>query len=446
MLVGVSVLVVVSSISVNRRLCMSDILLIIVDNSCAYLNQRKGISSLLTSLFPLDKIFYKSKMIDNINNNLVETNINSINHINNNGFYNSGYASGDNNQYSGQKVFLIKVPKKYLDEHFYGRKGIKKAYNAKKLIVDKINLFCDEEGIKMHFYSNKLKELCQIEFQKRLASGIHSEVLLFEDSIFGTCNNGNNGKNTKNGKKYFRKKYCRNGCDKKYGELFNDFQRVPINLKKIGNINLGKMLFRSLTLEIIDIVCNYKKIQLIQSEVTIVGNKKNKDNVLAMAWKLSQQAKHITIITSDKDTDWIETETEEIYNNTGLVINTSNNYKSVVISSEVLINYGNVFELSTYEGLKRRTVIINNSLNDFSPGSEKIRIRNPLINKIEIEFPRDFSRDIKALAPEHFSTSQLAEIILGSRNGWIEDKIRQSFKKEGFRIKKLLGSNLDSIM
>ena len=70
-----------------------------------------------------------------------------------------------------------------------------------------------------------------------------------------------------------------------------------------------------------------------------------------MAWKLSQQAKHITIITSDKDTDWIETETEEIYNNTGLVINTSNNYKSVVISSEVLINYGNVFELYTYEGL-----------------------------------------------------------------------------------------------
>jgi len=181
----------------------------------------------------------------------------------------------------------------------------------------------------------------------------------------------------------------------------------------------------------------------LQSEITIVGNKENKHDILAMMWKLSQLAKYITIITSDVNTGWIESEAEEIYNNTGLAVNISNNYKSTPINSEVLINYGNVFELSAYEGLKRRTVIINNSLNDYSLGNEKIRIRNPLVDKIEVGFPVNFPNELKTLTPEHFSTNQLAAIILGSKHGWSENKMEQSFKEEGFHIKNLSGSNLD---
>jgi len=399
---------------------MNDILLVITDNNQKCYDNKNFIRKIL----PLNKIFYKSRLIDSINESLVEININITDHFDNykNKFY-TGNFNNDENRKLTQRVFIIRIPEIYLDARFYGKKGIKKSYNAKKLIVDKVNLFCQEEGIEMHFYSNKLIEFYHIEFQNRLAS----ELLLYGDATFE--------------RSHKRKKYYENEYDdiinnrKKNVHLYNNFEGDPANL--------GKLLFRSLTLEIIDIICKYKKIQLLQSEITIVGNKENKYDVLAMTWKLSQLAKYITIVTSDEDTSWIESEAEEIYNNTGLAINITNNYKSTTIKSEVLINYGNVFELSEYEGLKRRTIIINNSLNDYSLGNEKFRIRNPLIDKIEVDFPHGFPHELKGLAPEHFSTNQLAEIILGSKYGWIENKIEQSFKKEGFRIRSLSGSNLD---
>ena len=84
-------------------------------------------------------------------------------------------------------------------------------------------------------------------------------------------------------------------------------------------------------------------------------------------------------------------------------------------------------------------------MNDYSLGDEKFRIRNPLIDGIEVEFPKSFPNELKALTPRHFSTNQVAEIVLGSRHGWDESKIGESFKEEGYKIKKLIGSNMEPL-
>lgn len=375
---------------------MNNILLIAASDDYTGYNQKKGEKR----IFALDKIFYKNRIIESINDSLVEIDIDK-----------------KNSQSENQKIFLIFVPQKYLEPQFYGKKGIKKSYNAKKLVVEKVNLFCFEEGIKRHYYSNELLDLCKIEFHTRLTSEIYSYGFSEYDNDKGYSSKGSVVGKT----------------------------RVYGHGMKGDLINVGKLLFRSLTLDLLERICSYKKIPLMQSEITIIGNRENKDDVLSMTWKLSQLVKFITVLTSDEKTDWLETETEEIYNSTGLAISVSNNYKSVTINTDILINYGNIYELSNYEGLKRRTVIINNSLNDYSLGDEKFRIRNPLIDGIEVEFPKSFPNELKALTPRHFSTNQVAEIVLGSRHGWDESKIGESFKEEGYKIKKLIGSNMEPL-
>ena len=370
---------------------MNNILLIVTDyNQLKEAQGKYGRISLL-----LDRIFYKKRLIKSVSNNLIEIDVN-----------NNKYNNENNNEHNNQKIFLIIIPKYYLEAEFYGKKGIEKSYNAKNLMIDKINLFCIEKRIERHFYSSKLLELYQVELQAKLASTILA-----------------------------------------YQKPKHEIQEYEAQDYKIQGepINLGKVLFRALTLDILEKICSYKKIDLMQLDIAIVGNEENKEDLFRIVWRLSPLVKYITILISDKETAWLDSIVEEIYNITGLSVGVSNNFNTTVINSDVLINYNNVFELNSYQGLKRRTIVINNSLNDYVIGYEKPRFRNPLINSIEINLSEYFPCELESLIPGHFSTNQLVEILLGNKNGWIEEKMEESFKKEGFQIKGLLGFNMDFI-
>lgn len=349
----------------------------------------------------LDKIFYKKRILRLIRESLIRidlSNTNSTKNINDN----------------CQDIFLVKVPYKYMEQELYGKAGIEKSYNAKILAIQTINAICAEKDIKNHFYSKDLLELYQIEFREKLSTQITAYEKFLE------------------GKHKYRTRINKN--PKIQVEYYED---------QVEPINLGKTLFRSLTLEILKKISEYKQTDLIDMNIAIAGNEENKADIYKMLWKLPLLVKYITILVTSEKTLWLEHEIENIYNSTGLAVNVVSNYKSVLPNIDILINYGNLFDLNEYKQLKRNIIIINNSLNDYNNQDRSRILRNPVVNGIEINMPEQFHKGLASLAPEHFNNNQLIDILLGIKCKWDESKIEKSFKEEGFIIGGLIGLNID---
>ena len=135
---------------------------------------------------------------------------------------------------------------------------------------------------------------------------------------------------------------------------FNTFRNIVIN--ELVNILDGRWLFKYLTLDIVKyIVCN-KNEKMEEQELSILVNENNA-LITGIIKELSEIVHNINIIT--KDIRLFQKLKTEIYNENGMLLNVSNNYKKSAIRSKIILNFGFLKKDLEKVNILRKAVIVN---------------------------------------------------------------------------------------
>ncbi|HOJ12693.1 MAG TPA: hypothetical protein PK733_19180 [Clostridiales bacterium] len=305
---------------------------------------------------------------------------------------------------SNGNIFLTELPYYVLEPDFYSWKGKDRAADIKNSILEKIGSLCFEKETDRCYFSNKLFAIPGFEIQ-----------VLQETYKFQTA----------------------------------QVKQTSHNRSKKEIMYPGKVLFRALTLDILKKICNDLKIDIRQSDVVIIGDVEDKEEVLKTIRKLSLVIKYLTVLLYDEDVIWLKNELEDIYAATGLAVNLACNLGggayNALRNADIILNYGCVEScvqnLVTCSKLKAETVIVNNSFTHLNISFKKPGLKNPLIEGIVTNISKAIPDKFRELIPEQFTSAVAAEILTGFRTGWVQEEMAKRFKSDGYYIKGFTGFN-----
>lgn len=193
------------------------------------------------------------------------------------------------------------------------------------------------------------------------------------------------------------------------------------------NINIldGKYLFKLLTEEIIKYICKKTKTDIEKMEISILTNDVNNTNN-AMIIGLAEKVKMLNIITNHVSE--FKTMEDYLLNEKGIVIKISNNYKTALKKTNIIINIDFTEEDINKYSLPSKCVIVN--LNS------EIKIKTKKFNGINII-------DYNIIIPPKYK-------IEGYNNKFVyESKIlgkgyevaKKQIQEDKIKIKNLIGKN-----
>lgn len=193
------------------------------------------------------------------------------------------------------------------------------------------------------------------------------------------------------------------------------------------NINIlnGRFLFKCLTEEIIKYILKIKNENIKKSEISILVNDYSEFNQ-ELVMDLAKKVKTLNIVTNHI-TKWLKVE-ESLYNEFGILLNISNNKRSSLKSSRIIINIDFPSELINQYKIFNEAIIVN-ILNKVQIKSKKFNGIN--VNYFRISIPPKYKMDgfINEIVYESILYKNR---LLEARNKITEDKIK---------IKKLVGNN-----
>ena len=193
------------------------------------------------------------------------------------------------------------------------------------------------------------------------------------------------------------------------------------------NINIldGKYLFKLLTEEVIKYICKKTKTDIEKMEISILTNDVNNTNN-AMIIGLAEKVKMLNIITNHVSE--FKTMEDYLLNEKGIVIKISNNYKTALKKTNIIINIDFTEEDINKYSLPSKCVIVN--LNS------EIKIKTKKFNGINII-------DYNIIIPPKYK-------IEGYNNKFVyESKIlgkgykvaKKQIQEDKIKIKNLIGKN-----
>lgn len=124
------------------------------------------------------------------------------------------------------------------------------------------------------------------------------------------------------------------------------------------NINIldGKYLFKILTEDIINYICKKSKTKIEKKEISILTNDKSKINEEIII-ELAEKVKTLNIVTNHIDE--FKNLEDYLYNEKGIIIKVSNNYKIALQKTDIIINLDIPEETINKYLIPNKSIIIN---------------------------------------------------------------------------------------
>lgn len=193
------------------------------------------------------------------------------------------------------------------------------------------------------------------------------------------------------------------------------------------NINIldGRYLFKCLSYEIIEYILKRQNKYIELSEISILVNDFTDINKKIII-DIAKDTKSLKIITNniDKCKD-IE---NYLYNEFGILINISNNKKTSLLNSQIILNFDFSEEILNQYNIYSKAIIINLL--------EKISIKNKKFNGININYLK--INIPKQYRMEEFKNEEIYESVIYKRDFYTVKKITTEDK---IKIIRLIGNN-----
>ena len=197
------------------------------------------------------------------------------------------------------------------------------------------------------------------------------------------------------------------------------------NQIKEKNIYLfnGKWLFKYLVLEVIQYICEKRRVKIDTLNVAILIKNTTEDNIQAIL-KIAEKVKNISIITSEINKfSKIE---KSLYEEKGIPIKISNNKKKSLKKENIIINMDFTEEdLKSYTICQEAIIInIKNNVNNINKAFHGININNFEIIRTEYDV-------------QGFASNNTYESIIYRKDTF--NNIKLQLKKDRIKIKYLIG-------
>lgn len=193
------------------------------------------------------------------------------------------------------------------------------------------------------------------------------------------------------------------------------------------NINIldGRYLFKCLTYEVIEYILKRKKKDIQSSDISILVNDFSKINKELIMY-IAKNVKTLNIITNHiSKCKNIE---NYLHNEFGIILNVSNNKKTSLLKSQIILNLDFTTELINQYKIYDRAIIVN-ILDKISIRSKKFNGIN--INYFKINIPKKYKL-------EGFENEVIYESLICQNELY---KAREMISKDKVKIVKLIGNN-----
>lgn len=124
------------------------------------------------------------------------------------------------------------------------------------------------------------------------------------------------------------------------------------------NVNIldGKYLFKILTEEVVDYLCKKTKIVIEKTEISILTNEASNINKEIII-ELAEKVKTVSIITNHIDE--FKNLEDYLYNEKGIIIKLSNNYKTALLKTRIIINMDFPEDIINKYSIPSKCIIVN---------------------------------------------------------------------------------------
>lgn len=225
-------------------------------------------------------------------------------------------------------------------------------------------------------------------------------------------------------KMYRIKKVCLSNKFKD-NEKFEEFLKSNQVMKVTKEI-LNKYLIQ----EVIEFVCNSKEEKIQYQEISFLINKNNIITNLIIN-NIAKIVKNVNVITTNQNQ--FRTLENRLYNNDGIVLNLTNNYKKSLMNSNVIINFDFSQEQINRYDIPKYACIIDFSKNNININKKSFEGLNIGNFKYSVNKNIDNNK-FKSFDKEDFYSS----LLVKNSN---QENILNRVKKDNVRIIELYGKN-----
>lgn len=202
----------------------------------------------------------------------------------------------------------------------------------------------------------------------------------------------------------------------------------------------GKIVYTVMAMNILEHILKLKELDIRGVDIAIIQGD-NKVLPCVIIKLLSPIVKFITLVTKEKEL--VEKNIEEVCDETGLSVRITNDVESVMVSSDIVINYADLKSFGIKKKVVSNAIIINYGELD----EDRLRHRNDVINRVDIGLGDKYTDYFEDNVFKSYSSSEIAEIVLinkinitinnlGDLTDYkIIDKLIKYIKEEGFYIK-----------
>ena len=209
----------------------------------------------------------------------------------------------------------------------------------------------------------------------------------------------------------------------------NDFDIIKNNLYS-QNIHIldGRYLFKILSIKILAYILELKNTKIENNEVYICINDINDINEKIII-NIAKKVKTLNVITNKMNR--LKKIEKYLYEELGIVLNISNNKKTSLLNSNIILNFDFTEEILNQYRINTKAIIINMG--------EKINILSKKFNGINIHYYKiDMPSKYKICG---FTNEEVYESIIYNYNYY---KLKEKLEKDKVKINSLIG-NRDKI-
>ncbi|WP_010680920.1 hypothetical protein [Acetivibrio cellulolyticus] len=202
----------------------------------------------------------------------------------------------------------------------------------------------------------------------------------------------------------------------------------------------GRIIYTALAINVLEYICAQKHSDIRKVDIAIIQGDKGALPYIFIK-RLSPIVKFVTLVTNDREL--MEKEIEEVCDETGLSVRITNDVESVLKSSDVVINFGNLKSYGIKNRFDSNAIVIN--YGEFE--EQLLGAGNTIITGIDVGFGDKYANNFEDDIFNFYSHIEVAEIVLVNKSNLgitdaedlaeysVMDNFIKHFKEEGFYIK-----------
>lgn len=146
----------------------------------------------------------------------------------------------------------------------------------------------------------------------------------------------------------------RNVCVSENLRLKEDFVKF-LNSRNL-NVLDGRWLFKYLFTDVLEFICNSKEMRIENQEISILTNEMN-PFIYETIKQVAERVKNINIVT--RNIDIFKKLEADVYEENGMIIRVTNDFKKATLKSNVILNLNFVQEYLDTINFERNAIIVN---------------------------------------------------------------------------------------